>query len=102
MTFGSNINNRKLFTGEARSTTRSIDMKRFSERQGARSIDEVRMSRMKLKDSLNTNIYGPNQMRKLNNKQQSPSPKVNSKQHMSTNERQFNHVEAMRNIKRGL
>ena len=52
MNFGSNFNNRKLFTGEAKSTTRSIDMNRFNERNGARSIDDVRRSRMELRDKI--------------------------------------------------
>lgn len=96
MNFGSNFNNRKLFTGESKSTTRSIDMKRFSERNGARTVDEVRMARIKLKDQLNTNIYGPGK----NKKEIQVQP---IKQTMQTNtERQFNHVEAMRNIKRGI
>lgn len=96
MNFGSNFNNRKLFTGEAKSTTRSIDMNRFNERNGARSVDEVRMSRIKLKDQLNTNIYGPGK----NKKEIQIQP---IKQNTPTNtERQFNHIEAMRNIKRGI
>lgn len=96
MNFGSNFNNRKLFTGESKSTTRSIDMKRFSERNGARTVDEVRMARIKLKDQLNTNIYGPGK----NKKEIQVQP---IKQTTQTNtERQFNHVEAMRNIKRGI
>lgn len=96
MNFGSNFNNRKLFTGEAKSTTRSIDMKRFSERNGARTVDEVRMARIKLKDHLNTNIYGPGK----NKKEIQVQP---IKQTTQTNtERQFNHIEAMRNIKRGI
>lgn len=96
MNFGSNFNNRKLFTGEAKSTTRSIDMNRFNERNGARSVDEVRMSRIKLKDQLNTNIYGPGK-----NKKETQIQPI--KQNTPTNtERQFNHIEAMRNIKRGI
>lgn len=96
MNFGSNFNNRKLFTGEAKSTTRSIDMNRFNERNGVRSVDEVRMSRIKLKDQINTNIYGPQK----NKKEIQVQP---IKQTAQTNtERQFNHIEAMRNIKRGI
>lgn len=96
MNFGSNFNNRKLFTGEAKSTTRSIDMNRFNERNGARSVDEVRMARIKLKDQLNTNIYGPGK-----NKKETQIQSI--KQNTQTNtERQFNHIEAMRNIKRGI
>ena len=96
MNFGSNFNNRKLFTGEAKSTTRSIDMNRFNERNGARSVDEVRMARIRLKDQLNTNIYGPNK-----NKEVTVSKTVTQNKPTNT-ERQFNHIEAMRNIKRGL
>lgn len=96
MNFGSNFNNRKLFTGESKSTTRSIDMRRFNERNGARSVDEVRMARIKLKDQLNTNMYGPGKDRKEIQAQP-------VKQNNQTNtERQFNHIEAMRNIKRGI
>lgn len=96
MNFGSNFNNRKLFTGEAKSTTRSIDMKRFNERNGARTVDEVRMARIKLKDQLNTNIYGP-----AKNKKEIQVQPI--RQNTQTNtERQFNHIEAMRNIKRGI
>lgn len=96
MNFGSNFNNRKLFTGEAKSTTRSIDMNRFNERNGARSVDEVRMARIKLKDQLNTNIYGPGK-----NKKETQIQSI--KQNTQTNtERQFNHIEAMRNVKRGI
>ena len=60
MNLGSNFNNRKLFTGESQSTTRSIDINKVKEKFGVRSVDEVRMSRIRLKDQLNTNIYGPN------------------------------------------
>ncbi|MCI9435036.1 MAG: hypothetical protein HFI86_07205 [Bacilli bacterium] len=96
MNFGSNFNNRKLFTGESKSTTRSIDMRRFNERNGARSVDEVRMARIKLKDQLNTNMCGPGKDRKEIQAQP-------VKQNSQTNaERQFNHIEAMRNIKRGI
>ncbi|MCI8778434.1 MAG: hypothetical protein HFI87_04735 [Bacilli bacterium] len=96
MNFGSNFNNRKLFTGESKSTTRSIDMRRFNERNGARSVDEVRMARIKLKDQLNINMYGPEKDRKEIQAQP-------VKQNNQTNtERQFNHIEAMRNIKRGI
>lgn len=95
MNFGSNFNNRKLFTGEAKSTTRSIDMNRFNERGGGRSVDEVRMARIKLKDQLNTNIYGPGK-----NKKEIPVQSTTQNKQTNT-ERQFNHIEAMRNIKRG-
>ena len=58
MNLGPNFNNRKLFTGESKSTTRSINMERFKERTGARSIDEVRNSRMKLNEQVSKNKYG--------------------------------------------
>lgn len=96
MNLGSNFNNRKLFTGESKSTTRSIDMNRFNERNGARSVDEIRMSRIKLKDQLNTNIYGPNK-----NKEVVASKPITQNKPTNT-EKQFNHIEAMRNIKRGI
>ena len=96
MNLGSNFNNRKLFTGEAKSTTRSIDMNRFNNRTGVRSVDEVMMARIKLKDQLNTNIYGPNQNKKEN------SIKPVKQNQTSTTEQRFNHIEAMRNIKRGI
>lgn len=95
MNFGSNFNDRKLFTGELKSKTRSIDMNRLDNRIGARSVDEVRMSRLKFKDQLNIDIYGPKKQAKK--VEQNINPKSNS-----TNERQFNHIEAMRNIKRGI
>lgn len=96
MNFGSNFNNRKLFTGEAKSTTRSINMNRFNERSGARSVDEVRMARIKLKDQLNINIYGPGK-----NKKETQIQSIKQSTQTSA-ERQFNHIEAMRNIKRGI
>ncbi len=96
MNLGSNFNNRKFFTGESKSTTRSIDMNRFNERNGARSVDEVRMARIKLKDQLNPNIYGPNR-----NKEVTVSKPITQNKPTNT-ERQFNHIEAMRNIKRGI
>lgn len=100
MNFGSNFNDRKLFTREAKSSTRSIDMNRFKDRFGARSVDEVRMSRIKLKDQLNTNIYGPQAMKKVN-KNDSNITNVNT--HRPTREeRQFNHIEAARNVRRGI
>lgn len=103
MNFGSNFNNRKLFTGESQSTTRSIDMNRFNNKTGIRSVDEVRMSRMKLKDQLNFNIYGPEKMRQLNNvKNNNIKDNKNTTKNLSTTERQFNHIEAMKNIKRGI
>lgn len=95
MNFGPNFNNRKLFTGEAKSTTRSINMNRFNERSGARSVDEVRMARIKLKDQLSVNIYGPKK-----NKEVVSNPIKQSKP--TNTERQFNHIEALRNIKRGI
>ncbi len=97
MNFGSNFNNRKLFTGEAKSTTRSIDMNRFNERNGARSIDDVRRSRMELRDKINSEKYN-NTSTTINNN----STNVNITQPTSNTEKQFNHIEAMRNIKRGL
>lgn len=100
MNFGSNFNNRKLFTGESKSTTRSIDMNRFKDKTGARSVDEVRMQRMKLKDSLNINIYGPNQMKQNNIEKHTQS--IPNQNHETKAERQFNHIEAMRNVKRGI
>ncbi len=90
MNLGSNFNNQKLFTGELRSKTSSVDMNRYNDRFGIRSADEVRMARMKLRDQLN--------------KKNSPSvaqpvmyknPSTNTEQH-------YNHIEAVRNIKRGL
>lgn len=96
MNFGPNFNNRKLFTGEAKSTTRSINMNRFNERSGARSVDEVRMARIKLKDQLNINIYGPGK-----NKKETQIQSIKQSTQTSA-ERQFNHIEAMRNIKRGI
>lgn len=96
MNFGSNFNNRKLFTGEAKSTTRSINMNRFNERSGARSVDEVRMARIKLKNQLNINIYGPGK-----NKKETQIQSIKQSTQTSA-ERQFNHIEAMRNIKRGI
>lgn len=97
MNFGPNFNNRKLFTGESKSSTRSIDMNRFTERNGARSVDEIRMARIKLKDQLNINIYGP-QKKNSGPKIFTPTNQVRP----SNTERQFNHIEAMRNIKRGI
>lgn len=96
MNLGSNFNNRKLLTGQSKGTTSSINMQRFSERMGARSVDEVRMSRMKLKDQLNHNIYGANE----NNKKAKTNEVKNNQ--ISKAEKQFNHIEAMRNIKRGI
>ena len=92
MNLGPNFNNRKLFTGESKSTTRSINMERFKERTGARSIDEVRNSRMKLNEQVSKNKYGyQNAMRETNT----------DKSDVSNAEKRFNHLEAMRNIKRG-
>ncbi len=92
MNLGPNFNNRKLFTGESKSTTRSINMERFKERTGARSIDEVRNSRMKLNEQVSKNKYGyQNAMRETNT----------DKSDVSNTEKRFNHLEAMRNIKRG-
>ena len=103
MNFGSNFNNRKLFTGESKGTTHSIDMNRFNDRVGIRSVDEVRMSRMKLKDQLNVNIYGAEKMRQLNNgKDNNIKNNKTDNKSLSNMESQFNHVEAMRNIKRGI
>ena len=96
MNFGSNFNNRKLFTGEAKSTTHSIDMNRFNERKGARSIDDVRRSRMELRDKINSAKYNSTSI--INNS----NTNVNNVQPISNTERKFNHIEAMRNIKRGL
>lgn len=96
MNFGSNFNNRKLFTGELKSSTRSVDMNRYKDKNGARSIDEIRMARIKLKDQLNVNIYGPGK----NKKEIQVQP---IRQNVQTNtERRFNHIEAVRNIKRGI
>ena len=93
MNLGPNFNNRKLFTGESKSTTRSINMERFKERTGARSIDEVRNSRMKLNEQVSKNKYGyQNAMRETNT----------DKGEVSYADKRFNHLEAMRNIKRGL
>lgn len=92
MNLGPNFNNRKLFTGESKSTTRSINMERFKERTGARSIDEVRNSRMKLNEQVSKNKYGyQNAVRETNT----------DKSDVSNTEKRFNHLEAMRNIKRG-
>ncbi len=92
MNLGPNFNNRKLFTGESKSTTRSINMERFKERTGARSIDEVRNSRMKLNEQVSKNKYGyQNAVRETNT----------DKSNVSNTEKRFNHLEAMRNIKRG-
>lgn len=92
MNFGSNFNNRKIFTGESKSATHSVNMERFKERTGARSIDEVRNSRMKLNEQVSKNKYGcQNAMRETNT----------DKSDVSNNEKRFNHLEAMRNIKRG-
>lgn len=92
MNLGPNFNNRKLFTGESKSTTRSINMERFKERTGARSIDEVRNLRMKLNEQVSKNKYGyQNAMRETNT----------DKSDVSNTEKRFNHLEAMRNIKRG-
>ena len=100
MNFNNNFSNRKLFSGTSKSTTRSIDMNRFKERTGARTVDEVRMSRIKLKDQIDANIYGPKKMRELNQKEQ---PVIQNNTNSTTNtERRFNHVEAVRNIKRGI
>ncbi len=96
MNFGSNFNNRKLFTGESKSTTSSIDMNRFSERNGARSVDEVRISRIKFKDRISANIYESKKSNDVNE----TKPVSQSKQ--TNREKQFNHIEAMRNIKRGI
>ena len=100
MNFGSNFNDRKLFTRESKSTTRSVDMNRFKDRFGARSVDEIRMSRIKLKDQLNTNIYGPQAMKKLNKNDSNVSNQIVNK--TTREESRFNHVEAMRNIRRGI
>lgn len=99
MNFGSNFNDRKLFTRESKSTTRSVDMNRFKDRFGARSVDEVRMSRIKLKDQLNTNIYGPQKMNQVKNDTIVSNHTVNK---TTREERQFNHIEAIRNVKRGI
>ena len=99
MNFGSNFNDRKLFTRESKSTTRSVDMNRFKDRFGARSVDEIRMSRSKLKDQLNTNIYGPKKMNQVKNNTNVSNQIVNKP---TREESRFNHVEAMRNIRRGI
>lgn len=100
MNFNNNFSNRGLFSGSSKSRTNSIDMNRFQERTGARTVDEVRMSRIKLKNQLETNIYGPEKMRKLNKTEQPIFPNRNN---TPTNaEQRFNHVEAVRNIKRGI
>ena len=73
MNLGPNFNNRKLFTGD-------------------RSRDEVRNSRMKLKEQVSKKKYGyQNAMRETNT----------DKGEVSNAEKRFNHLEAMRNIKRG-
>ena len=97
MNFGSNFNDRKLFTGESKSTTNSVDMNRYSDRFGTRSAEEVKMARMKFKEQLNANMYGPKQ-----NKKEQEIPKTVNQNKQTTTERQFNHIEAMRNIRRGL
>lgn len=100
MNFNNNFNNRKLFSGTSKSTTSSIDMNRFNKRTGARTVDEVRMSRIQLREQVEANIYGPQKMRELNQKEQ---PVVQNNTNNTTNtERRFNHVEAVRNIKRGI
>ena len=98
MNLGSNFNNRKLFTGESQSTTRSIDINKVKEKFGVRSVDEVRMSRIRLKDQLNTNIYGPNNK----NIVKTQTVYYQNNQPLTKAEKQFNHVEAMRNIRRGI
>lgn len=100
MNFNNNFSNRKLFSGTSQGTTRSIDMNRFKERTGARTVDEVRMSRIKLKDQLESNIYGPKKMRELNKTEQQVVQ--NNTNNTTNTERRFNHVEAVRNIKRGI
>lgn len=96
MNFGPNFNNRKLFTGELTSKLRTNNVNQLKNRMGARSIDDIRMSRIKLKDQLNgNNIYGSN------NRESSKRESNIRKNKVSNNERQFNHIEAIQNIKRG-
>lgn len=99
MNFGMNFNDRKLFTGESKSTTRSTDINRFKNKFGARSVDEVRMARIKLKDQLNPNIYGPQAMKKTEKKDVFIA-ETSSKP--TREERRLNHIEAVRNIRRGV
>ena len=47
MNFGFNFNDRKLFTREQKSTTRSIDMNRYSNKFGATDPDTIKMRRLK-------------------------------------------------------
>jgi len=92
MNFNSNFSNRKLFTGELKASTNSVNMERFKEKTGIRSIDEVRNSRMKLNDQILKNKYGYSSALIESN---------TKKEENSNTAKQFNHIEAMHNIKRG-
>lgn len=97
MNFGPNFNNRKLFTGELTSKLRTNNVNQLKNRMGARSIDDIRMARIKLKDQLNgNNTYGSSNRESIKRESNIKKNKV------SNNERQFNHIEAIQNIKRGL
>lgn len=99
MNFGFNFNDRKLFTREQKSTTRSIDMNRYSNKFGATDPDTIKMRRLKFKEQFNKNINLNREMNKNNSVSSTILNKPNNAR--TREEKQFNHIEALKNIKRG-
>jgi hypothetical protein len=88
-----NFQNRGLFNRSDKASTNSINMNRFNNKTGPRSVDEVAISRLKLKDSIEKARYNSVSSNKS-------EPKIEKE--LTREEKNFNHIEAVRNVRRGL